>query len=62
MPPKPTWPNGHATKQCPRCNGTGMSRSAADTYAQAKTAGTTPIEHLKCGYCFGRGRIIDGAG
>ena len=56
---KPDWPAGHKTKQCPRCNGSGISRAAADGHANQRTAGTAPIESLKCGYCYGRGRVLE---
>ena len=56
----PPWPAGHKTKQCPRCNGSGMSRTAADGHANLnKRPGPAVIEHLKCGYCLGRGRILE---
>jgi len=59
---KTPWPHGLPTVTCPVCEGSGMSRRAAET-ASTSRAIETKLEHLRCGTCSGRGRqVIDDPG
>lgn len=49
-----TWPFGHPTERCGRCEGTGAEPGAAKSAMTAQFG--TPIE--TCRKCDGRGRVI----